>query len=732
MLLKKKEKEYRKKKIDNLVQSVGNSRDFWGEIKKYRRKKTCRGNISQEMWVNHFRDVLNQGMTGEEEQEEGEGDMDMQGDMGVLDTPITAREIREALNHLKQGKAAGCDGILNEMLKASGDVIMPFLVQFFNEIFDKASWPEEWTKALIVPIHKKGDEDNPDNYRGISLMCTLSKMFTRVINKRLSAWSEDNDVINEAQAGFRRNYSTVDHIFTLYACVEKQLSQPSKLYVAFVDFRKAYDSIKRSLLWVALKNVGIKGKMLTLLQSIYSSVQSCVRCHNGSLSQYFHCLLGLKQGCVLSPTLFSFFINSLAQDILSQGRHGVSMSPHQFELFLLLFADDLALMSTTPVGLQNQLNVLFNAAQSMCLNVNLSKTKVVVFRKGGFLAARERWFYGRDQLEVVNSYTYLGLNFSTMLSLTNAVSSAIVRAKRGTMEILNVMLRLNCNSPIIFFKLFDAQVVPMLMYAAEVWGSQKIDDVEKVHLFACKKFLGVSLHASNKLVYGELGRYPLYVKSAVRCLKYWFRLLKLPDTRYAKKAYDMLYLQDTRGRDNWVSKVKGLLFSNGFGYVWVYGGVGNERLFLKEFGKRLCDVFCQEWFSHMADSVHYRLYDNMKSCLEREKYISVVEKSNFRKAYARFRVGVSEINTHRHRFAQNANLRHCPFCDGIVEDEIHALFTCPKYQDLRDKYITFDRDLEVQFRLLRLFTTSNTEILRKVSTFIFLMLEKRRQLVNDA
>ena len=138
------------------------------------------------------------------------------------------------------------------IFKRYRDCIIHYLVELFIEIFKSGSYASEWTKAFIQPIHKKGDTTNPDNYRGISLLSCVSKLYTSVINSRLTQWAEDSDVLSEAQAGFRKDYSTVDHIFTLHAMVSKHLKKNKRLYAAFVDFRKAFDTVKRNVLWNVL------------------------------------------------------------------------------------------------------------------------------------------------------------------------------------------------------------------------------------------------------------------------------------------------------------------------------------------------------------------------------------------------------------------------------------------------------------------------------------------------
>ena len=145
---------------------------------------------------------------------------------------------------------------------------------------------------------------------------------------------------------------------------------------------------------------------------MYDNVLACVH-DKCCYTDYFSCPRGVKQGCLLSPLLFSFFINELAVDLSRNGKHGVQLIPGAIEIFLLLFADDVILLSDTVAGLQNQLNMLKRQSDCMDLTVNLEKTNIMVFRKGGHLAERERWFYGQEEIQITNSYKYLGMVFTT-------------------------------------------------------------------------------------------------------------------------------------------------------------------------------------------------------------------------------------------------------------------------------------------------------------------------------
>ena len=184
-----------------------------------------------------------------------------------------------------------------------------------------------------------------------------------------------------------------------------------------------------------------------------------------------------------------------------------------FELFILLLADDVALLSETIVGLQSQLNSLSSAASSLHLNVNLNKSNIIVFRQGGYLGARERWTYNGAIMPVVNAYKYLGIFFSTRLSFMVACRDLNSRGKSALLHIMQKLYKFKNSCMKTFFKIFDIQIQPIVQYGAEIWGLDNAAlQCEQIHLFAIKRFLGVDIKTPNDLVYGETNRYPIYTE----------------------------------------------------------------------------------------------------------------------------------------------------------------------------------------------------------------------------
>ena len=148
----------------------------------------------------------------------------------VLISQFTAEEISNGIKKLKN-KASGLDSISNEMIKASASIILPFLVVFFNKILETREYPDKWTVGMITPLHKSGEIDDPDNYRGITINSCLSKLFTLLLNNRLTNFINKEDALKFNQIGFRKGFRTADHVLTLKALIDKYLNKPKSLHM---------------------------------------------------------------------------------------------------------------------------------------------------------------------------------------------------------------------------------------------------------------------------------------------------------------------------------------------------------------------------------------------------------------------------------------------------------------------------------------------------------------------
>ena len=341
-------------------------------------------------------------------------------DTSCINQPFSLQEIKEAVRALKTGKASGIDGIVNEFFKCCPLTLLAVITRWFNLILDCGCVPDEWCLGIISPIYKKkGSPSCPDNYRGVTLLSCIGKLFTSALNTRLSALLESNKQIGPEQAGFRENHSTLDHVFTLRSLLTIYLNSRRRVYAAFLDYRKAFDLVDRTSLWYKLANSGLSGKLLDVVKGIYSKAKSCVRAQGG-LTETFSSGIGVRQGENLSPLLFSLFINDFKEELSSrvggmelllQKAIELDMSEdfqHMLDLFVLLYADDTLILSETEDGLQRALTETSTYCNKWKIEINTQKSKVVVFSRGKIRNLPD-FFIGNSKLEVCFEFNYLAI-----------------------------------------------------------------------------------------------------------------------------------------------------------------------------------------------------------------------------------------------------------------------------------------------------------------------------------
>ena len=386
-----KKKLYADRERDKIMSAINenDTKQFWSNVNKFIKKKCMSTTmIPGEIWLKHFKNLFNPTIQNISNFALNENFFLLD---ESLDKIISKDEVLKAVTHLRCRKSPGEDGVSAEFYKVIFPVIQEQLVDLFNKIFTQAYFPVSWCNSLIIPIHKKGVQSDPNNFRGISLLSVFGKIFMNIMNARIMKWCEGNRVLCQEQGGFKKGFSTIDSVFVLETVVRKYLLKPrGRFYCAFIDFTKAFDLLNRDALWYKLQKLNMSTKMLNMLMSIYENVNAKVLTNEGC-TEAFQCPWGVKQGCVLSPTLFNLYINDLPAYFKDNGTLQIPL--HDQELSLLLYADDLVLFSDSVIGLQRQLNLLFEYCNRWNLQVNENKTKVMVFRNGGKLRRYEKWFY---------------------------------------------------------------------------------------------------------------------------------------------------------------------------------------------------------------------------------------------------------------------------------------------------------------------------------------------------
>jgi len=423
-----------------------------------------------------------------------------------LSQDISTFEVAEPINKLKWGKAAGLDGVKVEFVIDGCDALLAFLQTLFNKLFNEG-FCGSLVVGVIHALFKSGDASSVDNYRGITVGPVIAKIFAMVLESKLSCWVEEQGIWARGQAGFKKDFCTTDNLFVLQTLIESQAGwKGKKLFTCFVDFRKAFDTIPHAKLWHVLQGIGVGGRFLACLRSMYSQDRACVTHPTKGLSNTFACTIGVKQGCPLSPLLFGLYIDALEPRIAAlDDDDGLDLAGTPVKL--LLYADDLVLMSRTQRGLQKQLDELGKFYDERDLMVNVKKTKVVVF---GSRVNTSPLLYGGLPIEEVASFRYLGVELHCNGSMKTAVEHLAAASKRTVFALRRRCADLKINDLAIICQLFDALVKPVISYACELWVNEvATDSLELIHVSFLKLLLSVNRSTPTRIVLSEFGRFAL-------------------------------------------------------------------------------------------------------------------------------------------------------------------------------------------------------------------------------
>ena len=481
------------KELESLRQAdqIGDTRTTWSIINNLSGKKTgsdthlgCMtkedgSSIAPENeiheWMLYFQDLL----TGQQQHIDID-DLPKPADTN-LPIPIglfTKMELDKALQHAKPGKAPGIDGVMVEVLKHGGTEVTNVLLEICNLVYQIKSAPHQWKESILNPIFKKGKKDLMTNYRGISLMSVAAKLFNRLILYRLRPVVDP--LLRDNQAGFRTDRSCIDQIHILRRIIEGAEAYQLPLVIAYVDFKKAFDSINRTMMFAILRHYGVPHEIVMAIKCLYDQSMSCVRM-KGKLSEFFEVLTGVMQGDVLAPFLFIIVMDYVIQK--SARNHGFTTHqrrstriPEQV-LNELAFADDIANLSSSVTTAQQQLQDLSTEARKVGLEINSDKTQYNTYN---LYATTSLQLHG-EKLKINDNFRYLGAH---MKDSTNDIETRKGMAMGAFWKLKKIWD--NDIIPIqLKIKIFKTAVLSIFLYACETWVINDRDAI-KINTLATK------------------------------------------------------------------------------------------------------------------------------------------------------------------------------------------------------------------------------------------------------
>ncbi|RXN04778.1 endonuclease-reverse transcriptase [Labeo rohita] len=431
-------------------------------------------NEQEARWAEHFQEVLNR-LPPEEEADI----QDASADLDINTDPPGKEEIVTAIRSLKNRKAPGYDNLNTELFKADPDLAATILQPFFRTIWERKQAPDDWNKGIIVKIPKRGALSDCNNWRRITLLSVPSKILAKVIIQRISD-AVDKSLRNE-QAGFRRGRGCTDQIFALRNIIEQCTEWQRQLYINFVDFEKAFDSIHRDSLWRILRAYGIPDQIVELIKSFYTNFS----CSVGNSDVRFKVKTGVRQGCVMSALLFNLAIDWVMRRTTEDGARGI-----RWTLFSSLedFADDLALLSHTHQHMQEKTNRLNTFARQVGLKISQRKTEVMTLNIDSPAPVK----VDGKELPTTKSFTYLGSIVRQDGGAGNDIQSRLNKARTVFMTLNNVW-RSSQNSVHTKLRIYQSCVLSALLYGSECWRMTEgdLNKLSTFHTTSLRKILRI-------------------------------------------------------------------------------------------------------------------------------------------------------------------------------------------------------------------------------------------------
>ena len=379
---------------------------------------------------------------------------DIHSDDSIKSMFLTWPEMLTVMSNLKTNKASASFLKAEHLLYGSPRIVYHLHI-LINAMIQHGYVAHEFLNGLITPLIKdsEGDHSSPDNYRGLTLGVTFSFLFEHALLLKIGSFLKTDSL----QFGYKKRHSTSHALYTLRTCVDYFNERGSNVFAAFLDCTKGFDKINHNGMFVKLIKRGIPLCVLNILIYWYSNLTSIVRWNN-ALSDSFDVLSGVRQGGVLSPYLFSVYIDDLIIAL-----RNLKIGCHIIDIFIacIVYADDICLLAPSRSALQLLLTTCENYGFTWCLSYNPLKSKVMIFGKSRHVAPLH--MYGND-LEIVDEYKYLGVKViaGTIFSVSNF--NPLLKFRCAANTILNVQ---NKSSEVVLLKMLYAACVPNLTYSCE-------------------------------------------------------------------------------------------------------------------------------------------------------------------------------------------------------------------------------------------------------------------------
>ena len=501
----------------------------------------------------------------------------------------------------------------------------------------------------------------------------------------------------EEQNGFRASRSCIDHILVLCSILRNRKALGLSTFLSYIDFQKAFDSVDRNLLFFKLSQIGVTGNFYNAISAMYKNPKSKILL-NEFETEFFNCPIGVKQGDTISATLFSIFINDLAEEIKAT-KVGINLNEkvenedfkNNFDeiLNILLYADDIVLITATENDLQYLLNIVENWCRRWRLEVNLTKTNVMHVRNPRCQQSKFMFLFNNRTVSYCKKYRYLGTTLDEFLNFRTSAASQADAAGRALGYLITKTIKNGGLPYSIYTMLYECAVCAVADYGSEIWGFEINDDITKVHLRAARCYLGLPKHATSAGVLAEISWPEPVYRARIRIIRQYFRVIKMCNTRLTKKIYiwdksffELLNIQ------TWSSEARDILLNHNLGHIFEPEVDFCPDSAITQLKNSMAIKQNIDLRNRCLDKPKLRNYVQLKDFYAKESYLTIPMSFICRKYLALARLSNLPIRIETARYERpkvDVNQRLCQIgCNSLaIEDEGHVLFFCSSYNNLR-------------------------------------------------
>uniref|UniRef100_A0A4W2E9N1 RNA-directed DNA polymerase n=1 Tax=Bos indicus x Bos taurus TaxID=30522 RepID=A0A4W2E9N1_BOBOX len=414
-----------------------------------------------------------------------------------LEPDILECEVQWALESITTNKASGGDGIPVELFQILKDDAVKVLHSICQQIWKTQQWPQDWKRSVFIPIPKKGNAKECSNYCTIALISHTSKVMLKILQARLQQYV--NHELPDVQAGFRKGRGTRDQIANIRWIMEKAREFQKNIYFCFIDYAKAFDCVDHNKLWKILKEMGIPDHLTCLLRNLYAGQEATVRTGHGT-TDCFQIGKGIRQGCILSPCLFNFYVEYIMRNAgLEETQAGIKIARRNINNFR--YADDTTLMAESEKELKSLLMKVKVESEKVGLKLNIQKTQIMA---SGPITS---WEIDGETVETVSDFIFSGSKITADGDCSHEIKRRLLLGRKVMTNLDSIFKSRDIPLPT-KVRLVKAMVFPVVMYGCESWTVKKADHqrIDAFELWCWRRLLRVPWTArrSNQSILKEI------------------------------------------------------------------------------------------------------------------------------------------------------------------------------------------------------------------------------------